>query len=149
MAETYKNSKLQKIEVNSQDSATGAISTEDVEGGEQDLSVEVPDAVTDPDGATVFTVARMPASLTIFDYDFCFVDTLNSGKTLVGEMVANNYVFVKLHLQGGIIELPNGDQWIEVRPVVYPNMDAGTDDDLVAGKLDFTHSEHDGVQRPA
>jgi len=149
MAGTYKNSKLTQIEANSQDSSTGAISTKEVEAGEQDLSVETPDSVTDPDGATVYTVARMPASLTIFDYDFCFVDTLNSGNTIEGEMVARNKIFVKLHLQGGIMELPNGDQWIEVRPVVFPGMDAGTDDDLVAGMLEFTHSEHDGVQRPA
>jgi hypothetical protein len=148
MAGTYKNAKLTKIEANSQDASTGAISTTDVEGGEQDLGVEVPDSVTDPDGATVYTVARLPASIAIFDYDFCFVDTLNSGKTLEGEMAARNKVFVKMHLQGGTIQLPNGDQWLGVRPTVFPDIDAGTDDDLVAGMLEFTHSVHDGVQRP-
>jgi hypothetical protein len=46
------------------------------------------------------------------------------------------------------MQLPDGSTWIEVRPVVYPELDAGTDDDLVAGRLDFQHSEYDGVQRP-
>jgi len=145
---TYKNSRLQKVEANSQDSATGAISTTEVEEGEQDISVEVPDSVQDTEQQTVFTVSRLPASLTIFDYDFCFTDTLNSSNTLEEEMVKRNFIFVRLTLQDGTMQLPDGSTWIEVRPKVFPDLDAGTDDDLVAGMLEFQHSEYDGVQRP-
>lgn len=145
---TYKNSKLEQVEANSQGSSTGAISTTEVQGGEQDISVEIPDSVQDVEQQTVFTVSRLPASIAIFDYDFCFVDTLNSSNTLEEEMVSRNKVFVRLTLQGGVMQLPDGSTWIEVRPKVFPDLDAGTDDDLVAGMLEFQHSEYDGVQRP-
>jgi len=145
---TYKSSRLQQVEANSQNSSTGAISTTEVEGGEQDISVEVPDSVQDTEQQTVFTVSRLPASIAIFDYDFCFVDTLNSSSTLEEEMVNRNKIYVRLTLQDGTIQLPDGSTWINVRPVVYPELDAGTDDDLVAGMLEFQHSEYDGVQRP-
>lgn len=145
---TFKNSKLQQIEANSQGSSTGAISTTDVEGGEQDLEVEVPDSVTDVEGQTVYTVSRLPGSLMIFDYDFCFTDSMDSGNTLEEAMANRSKVFVRLTLQDGVIQLPDSTQWLEVRPVVYPEMDAGTDDDLVAGAFEFQHSVYDGVQRP-
>ena len=146
---TFKNSKLQKVEINSTDGSTGAIETTDVEGGEQDLSVTIADNVQDVDQATVYTVSRLEGSLAIFDYDVIFTDAMDSGDTVDDAMVARDKVYVRLTLQGGVIELPDGTQWIEVRPVAMPDMDAGTDDDLVAGMLEFTHSEHDGVQRPA
>lgn len=142
------NSRLKKVEANSQSSSTGAISTTEVEAGEQDISVEVPDSVQDTSQETVFTVSRLPASLTIFDYDFCFVDTLNSSNTLEEEMVNRNKIFVRLTLQDGTMQLPDGSTWINVRPVVYPELDAGTDDDLVAGVLEFQHSSYSGLQRP-
>jgi hypothetical protein len=145
---TYKNSRLQQVEANSQDSSTGAISTTEVEGGEQDISVEVSDSVQDTEQQTVFTVSRLPGSIAIFDYDFCFTDTLNSSNTLEEEMVQRNFIYVRLTLQDGTMQLPDGSTWIEVRPVVYPELDAGTDDDLVVGRLDFQHSEYNGVQRP-
>lgn len=145
---TYKNSQLQKVEANSQDSSTGAISTVDVEGGEQDLSVEIPDSVQDTEQQTIFMVSRLPASLAIFDYDFCFTDSMQSGNTLEEAMVQRNQIYVRLTLEGGVIQLPSGDTWLQVRPIVYPSMDAGTDDDLVVGTLEFQHNEYDGVQRP-
>ena len=146
---SYKNSKLQKVEMNSTDGTTGAIETTDVEGGEQDLNVTVADSVQDVDQATVYTVSRLEGQIAILDYDAVFVDTMDDSNTVEQAMTQRNKIYVRVTLQGGVIELPDGTQWIQVRPVVYPDMDAGTDDDLVAGMLEFTHSEHDGVQRPA
>jgi hypothetical protein len=149
MANTFKVSKLTQVHANSQDSTTGEITTKDISADDTELNVEIADAETDPDGATFFTVSRLTGTLGIDDYDFCFVDSLDNGSTLEEEMASRNKVFVQLVLEGGTLQDGNGNTWFEVRPVVMPAMEVGTDDDLVTGMLEFTHSDHDGVQRPA
>ena len=149
MADTFKVSKINQVHANSQDSTTGEITTTEVESGDAELTVDVSDNVTDVNGATIFTVSRLEGTLPIADYDFCFVDTMDDSNTLEDAMVARQLVYVQLDLEGGTMQDASGNTWFEVRPVVMPDMDIGSDDDLVTGMLEFTHSEHSGVQRPA
>lgn len=148
MANTFKNSKLNTIHVNSASQTTGEITSSDISSDQTDLNVEIADNETDPDGATYFTVSRLTGTLVIDDYDFGFTDTMNSGNTLETEMTSRNKVYVQIDLEGGTLQDSSASTWFQVRPVLAPTMDPGTDDALVKPMLEFTHSDHSGVQRP-
>ena len=149
MANTFKVSKINELGANSQDSSTGEITTTQIQSGDAELTVDVSDNVTDVDGATIFTVSRLEGTLPVADFDFCFVDTMNDGSTLEDAMAARELVYVRLALEGGELQTSSGSNRFEVRPVVMPDLSPGSDEDFVTGMLEFTHSDHGGVQRPA
>jgi len=148
---SFKVSNLVQLQINSQDSSTGAITVdgEDVATGDTSLDVEISDNVQDVEQETVFTVSRMTGELAILDYDALFVDTMNSSNTVEDAMVNRNKVYVQVELEGGVMQDGNGNQWFEVRPVVMPTTAIESDEDLVKGMLTFNHSDFSGVQRPA
>jgi|APHM01.1.fsa_nt_gi hypothetical protein len=147
---SFKVSNLVQLQINSQDSTTGAVTVlgDDVSTSDTTLDVEISDNVQDVEQQTVFTVSRMTGELAILDYDALFVDTLNSGNTVEDEMVARNKIYVQIELEGGVMQDGNGNQWFEVRPVVMPTTAVESDEDLVKGMLTFNHSDFSGVQRP-
>lgn len=147
MADTYHVSKLNKIHWNSTSGTTGEITSTSIDSDNTDIEIEVSDNVTDPDGATVFTVARMSGSTTVNDYDDLFVETMNNGSTVEEEMASRNTIYAKFDLEGKSLEDSTGSNWFEVRPVARPQGDVGTDDALLSGVFEFTHSDHGGVQR--
>lgn len=148
MANTFKVSKLKKVHINSTSGTTGEIVTTDISADNTSLDVTIADSETDPDDATYFTVSRMEGSLALADYDAAFVDTMNNSSTIEDEMTSRNKVYVQLELEDGTMQDGSASTWFQVRPTVMPDMDVSTDDDLVAGMLEFTHSDHSGVQRP-
>jgi len=148
MANTFKVSKLNTVHINSTNASSGEISTSDISADDTSLDVTIADSETDPDGATYFTVSRLEGSIAITDFDALFVDTMTNSKTVETAMTERSKVYVQLDLEGGTMQDSSSNTWFEVRPVVMPSMDVATDDDLVAGMLEFTHSDHSGVQRP-
>jgi len=147
---TFQNSQLEKVEVNSQASATGAIASEDIRTENTSLDSTVSDNEQDPSGQTIFTVSRLEGEIELADQDFLYVDTLNSGNTVEDEMNARNKVFVRLTLSRNTkIVDSSGSEWLEVRPVVEQNYNPTTDDALVGSSLRFTHPDSGGTQRPA
>lgn len=148
MASTFKVSKLNKVLINSTSGTTGAISSTDISSDGTSLEVSVADSETDPDDATFFTVSRMEGELVLNDYDVLFADTMNNGNTVETEMTSRGKVYVQMQLEDGTMQDSSTSTFFEVRPAVEPTMDVSTDDDLVAGLLRFTHSDHGGVQRP-
>jgi len=146
MSHTYNASALQEVAVNSQDSTTGEIRTSDI-SDESDWSVDIPDAETTPEDEPFFVVSKMTGELVIEDYDFGFVDTMNSGDTLEDRMVANQTVFVQLVLEGGTLQDSAASTWFEVKPMVPPIGDVSDNEGLLKPRLDFTHSDYGGVQR--
>jgi hypothetical protein len=146
---TFQNSQLNKAEVNSQASSTGAISTTDISTRDTSLDSTVSDNEQTPSGQTIFTVSRLEGEIAVIDMDFLFVDTLNNGNTVEDEMDARNTVFLRLTLEGGVIQDSGGSKWLEIRPVTEVSYDPTTDDALVAGVLRFTHPDSGGTQRPA
>lgn len=147
MADTFNVSKINTLHANSQASTTGEITIgeEDIESGPSESNVEISDAVTDPNGGTIFTVSRFTMTIALADYDSCFVDTVNSGNTLLAEMTSRNMIFLQFELQGGTLQDSAASTWFEVRHTVRTSMDAFTDDDLISGVLEFTYSDHGGV----
>ena len=148
MANTFKVSKLTQVHINSTNGSTGEIATAEISSDDTSLDVTIADAETDPDGATYFTVSRLEGTLALNDYDALFVDTMSDNNTVEDAMTARSKVYVQLDLEDGTVQDSSGSTWFEVRPVVMPSMDVATDDDLVQGTLEFTHSDHGGVQRP-
>jgi len=147
---TFQNSQLEKVEVNSQASATGAIASEDIRTENTSLDSTVSDNEQDPSGQTIFTVSRLEGEVELADQDFLYTDTLNSGKTVEDEMNARNKVFVRLTLSGNTkIVDSSGSEWLKIRPVVEQNYNPTTDDALVGSSLRFTHPDSGGTQRPA
>jgi GH15 family glucan-1,4-alpha-glucosidase len=147
---SFQNSQLEKIEVNSQASATGAIASEDIRTENTSLDSTVSDNEQDPSGQTIFTVSRLEGEIELADQDFLYVGTLDSGNTVEDEMNARNKVYVRLTLSGNTkIVDSSGSEWLEVRPVVEQNYNPTTDDALVGSSLRFTHPDSGGTQRPA
>ena len=81
---SFKVSNLVQLQINSQDSTTGAITVpgDDVSTSDTSLDVEISDNVQDVEQETVFTVSRMTGELAILNYDALFVDTMNSSNTV-------------------------------------------------------------------
>lgn len=149
MANTFKVSKITKVHVNSTNGTAGEIVTSDISSDDTNLDVNIADAETDPDDATYFTVSRLEGELGLEDFDALYVDTMNDGNTVEDTMTSRSKVYVQIELEGGTLQDGSGSTWFQVRPVVPPAMDVSTDDDLVTGMLNFTHSDHSGVQRPS
>jgi hypothetical protein len=148
---SFKVSNLVQLQINSQDSSTGAITVdgEDVSTGDTSVDVEISDNVQDVEQETVFTVSRITGEIAILDYDALFVDTMNSSNTVEDAMVNRNKIYVQMEVVDGIIQDGSGNQWLQVRPVVMPTTAIESDEDLVKGMLTFNHSDFSGVQRPA
>lgn len=147
MANTFNVSKINTLHANSQASTTGelTIDEEDIESGPSESDVEIADSVTDPNGATIYTVSRFTMSIALADYDFLFTDTMDDGNTLLATMTSRSTAYLQFDLEGGTLQDSTANTWFEVRPVVSPDMDNFTDDDLISGMLEFTYSDHGGV----
>jgi len=147
---SFKVSNLVQLQINSQDSSTGAITVdgEDVATGDTSLEVEISDNVQDVEQETVFTVSRITGEIAILDYDALFVSTMDNSNTVEDAMVNREKVYVQVELIDGIMQDGSGTQWLEVRPVVMPTTAIESDEDLVKGMLNFNHSDFSGVQRP-
>jgi len=145
---TFKVSKINKITANSTTGTTGEITATAIAADETSLDVNIADSEQDPDGATVFTVSRLEGELAVQDFDFAFTSTMNNGSTIESAMTGRNKIHVGIELEDGTMADSSGTTTFEVRPVVEPNMEVATDDDLVHAMLSFTHSDHGGAQKP-
>lgn len=145
---TFKVSKINKVTANSTTGTTGEITATAISADDTSLDVEIADSETDPDGATVFTVSRMEGELAVQDFDFAFNSTMNNGDTIETAMTSREKIYVGIELEDGTMADSSGSTEFQVRPVVQPNMDVATDDDLTHAMLTFTHSDHGGAQKP-
>jgi hypothetical protein len=146
---TFQNSQLNKVEINSAANSTGAISTTDISADGTSLDSSISDNETTPSGQTIFTVSRLEGEIVVNDMDFLFTDTMDSGNTVETAMNNRTTVYVRLTLEGGVIQESGGSDWIEVRPVTEVDYNPATDDALVSGVFRFTHPDSGGTQRPA
>lgn len=146
---TFQNSQLNKIEINSTSSSTGAVSTTDISVNGTSLDTTISDNEQTPSGQTIFTVSRLEGSIAVNDMDFLFTDTMSSGNTVETAMNNRNTVYVRLTLEGGTVQNSSSSQWLEVRPVTRVDYNPSTDDALVSGVFEFTHPDSGGTQRPA
>lgn len=146
---TFQNSQLNKVEINSTSSSTGAVSTTDISVNGTSLDTTISDNEQTPSGQTIFTVSRLEGSIAVNDMDFLFTDTMSSGNTVETAMNNRNTVYVKLTLEGGVVQNSSSSKWLEVRPVTRVDYNPATDDALVSGVFEFTHPDSGGTQRPA
>jgi hypothetical protein len=145
---TFKVSKINKVTANSTTGTTGEITATAISADDTSLDVTIADSEQDPDGATVFTVSRLEGELAVQDFDFAFNSTMNNGSTIESAMTGRNKIYVGIELEDGTMADSTGSTEFQVRPVAEPNMEVGTDDDLVHAMLRFTHSDHGGAQKP-
>lgn len=142
MAGTFKDAKVTKVHINSQNSSTGAISTTDIDADDTDGLDTTPEGNTDPDGATAFTSEELDFSIVFLDHDFLFVDTMNDGNT--AEDTMPNKLYVKIECQGGTLEDSSSNTWHEVRATTSEVGDITDGSDKRKGELSGILRDHGG-----